>query len=207
MNPIDWLAWRSFTKLLERYSRRQEGVRHCFIRHSTAWEAQNLLVSDYDLAFFVDARDFDELRSHTRRMQADLKRARIVDSIVLPATEAAYRLAATHYAQRSLYPMESWRRVHGEPLARLEAPRRPPPLDHSPEAFLYSYLVPVFLGRIRRHPFERTLLRRKSERESVRFGRDPRPRRPAAFHEILAEQVHTWDHFYRRVELPRPTSR
>ena len=170
MSLIDTLAWRSIVRWLELYSRRNRSVRHCFIRHSTAHEAQNVLVSDYDLAFFVDARDFNDVRSHTIRIRRDLQKARVLDSIVLPATDAAYRLCASHYPHRSLYPMKNWRCVHGESLALPETPYRPPPLDHSPEGFLYGYLVPIMLGKMQRHRFERALVRRKLEREQLQFG-------------------------------------
>ena len=207
MRVIDTLVWRSITRWLERYSGRVPGMRHCFIRHSTAFEPQNVLVSDYDLAFFVGAGSFDDLRHYAAAIRRDLGKVRVLDPIVLPATEAAYRLCATHYVHRSLYPMHRWRRVYGEPLVLAENPCTPPPLDHSPEGFLYGYLVPVLLGEVPRHRFERTLVRRKLHRERVQFGGLEHQKPPPRLHDVVAHQVRSWDAFYRESESPPPEGR
>ena len=207
MTIIDTLTWRLITRWLERYSRRHPGVRHCFIRHSTASGAQNVLLSDYDLSFFVNARDFDEVRSHAICIRHDLKKARILDSIVLPASEAAYRLCASHYAHRSLYPMKNWRCVYGESLPIPETIYRPPPLDHSPEGFLYGYLIPVIQGKTNRHPFERAFMRRKLERERSQYGGRPGRRPPARFYEVVTDQIRTWDRFYGEINFSAPDKR
>lgn len=202
MRVIDTLAWRAVTRWLEGYSRRNPGVRHCFIRHSTASGAQNLLLSDHDLAFFVDATNIDEFRRQTLRIHGDLKKYRVFDSIVLPATPTAYRLCAAHYVQRSRYPMDHWRRIHGEPLALPACPYRPPPLDHAPESFLFSYLLPAVRGAARRHPFEAAFLRRK-----LAPGGKPvdgvRPTKSASgLFGAIVHEIRAWDIFYGAVNLP-----
>jgi hypothetical protein len=207
MSTIDTLAWRFVNRWLERYSQRHRGVSHCFMRHSTASGAQSLLLSDYDLCFFVNTRDFDELRNHTIRIRRDLKKARVLDSIVLPASGAAYRLCASHYAHRSLYPMKNWRCVYGESLALPEADYRPPPLDHSPEGFLCGYLVPVIRGKTRRHPFEGAFMRRKLERERSQYGGHPRRRPLTSFYEVVTDQIRTWDRFYGEINFSTPDTR
>lgn len=197
MRVVDNLAWRAVTRWLERYSRRNPGIRHCFVRHSSASGAQDLLLSDHDLAFFVDAADIDALRSQTLRIHGDLKKYRIFDAIVLPATPAAYRLCAAHYVQRSRYPMDRWRRVYGQPLDLPARPYRPPPLDHAPESFLFSYLLPAVRGDGRRHPLESAFLRRKLAPD----GELPAKSGPG-LHDAVVHEVRAWDRYYETLDLP-----
>jgi hypothetical protein len=212
---LDRLAWSTILRRLESYCRRNTNVRHCFIRHSTASGPQNFWVSDYDLVFFVQAASFQEVNKRAASIRRDLKKAIVLDAIVLPASPAAYRLCASHYPLRSLYPMSSWRRIYGEPITLPATPSVPLPLDHAPESFLYSYLTPVLKGKMRRHFAQATLMQRKLEREHLQFGRPIPSAYPSELYEVVAHNIRFWDQFYRGLSFPpqqepvvvRPTRR
>jgi hypothetical protein len=202
MSWLDNLAWLAMQRWLESYCRRNKSIQHCFIRHSTALAAQNLWVSDYDLAFFVDANNFHEVENHAARIRRDLRKAFVLDAIVLPASPMAYHLCASHYPHRSLYPMNRWRLVHGPLIIVSDVASGPLPLDHCPEGFLYGYLTPVLLGQKRPHPAKATLMRRKLEREFIQItGSAPRAC-PSKLYDVVAEDIRLWDEFYRKLSFP-----
>jgi hypothetical protein len=208
MNAIDHIVWVSVQRWLERRCRGHKAIRHCFIRHSTAGGAQGVLLADFDLIFFVDGANFDDVLPLARRLHDRLRILRVFDCITLPATAAAYRLCASHYPFRSIYPMESWRRVHGEELAIPAASRiGPPPLDHVPEAFLLSYVLPVLRKKRKGHILQRALLRRKLNIDSVRITGQPASGTGSGIYDVLAAEVRLWDQFYRRLGLAAGGSR
>lgn len=201
MTWLDNIAWRGVQLWLERYCRRNPTIRHCFIRHSTAWSPQNLWVSDYDLAFFVEAPSFREVQLRGSTIRTDLKKALILDAIVLPANPKAYSLCATHYVHRSLYPMNHWRHIYGGPITISDAPSPSLPLDHCPEGFLYGYLTPILQGKKRPRPGHRTLMKRKLERESTQVtGALPRDS-ASELYDVVAEDIRLWDEFYRKLSF------
>lgn len=199
MTWLDNIAWRAVQQWLERYCRRNTTIQHCFIRHSTAWSPQNLWVSDYDLAFFVQATGFRELQLRASTIRMDLKRGLVLDAIVLPANPKAYSLCATHYVHRSLYPMNHWRHIYGASITISEAFSPSLPLDHCPEGFLYGYVTPILQGKKRRRLGHRTLMKRKLERESIQIT-GALPRESASeLYEVVAEDIRLWDEFYRKL--------
>ena len=193
--------------MLQAYCRRHQSIRHCFIRHSTALGAQNPLLSDFDVIFFVEARNFDVLQAPARRFRDDIQKLRIVSCIVLPATAAAYQLCSTHYPFRSMYPMQNWLCLYGDAPEGCAAPLSASsattlPLDHAPEAFLFSYAVPVLQRKKRSHMLEGALMRRKLNMDSLRIAGQPTAAPARRFHDIVAGEVRLWDQFYGRIRFP-----
>src|SRR5579862_21604 len=199
---LDRVAWGAILLWLEKYCRQNGTIQHCFIRHSTAWTPQNLWISDYDLAFFVEANSFSELRNRTIRIRRDLKKGVIFDAIVLPATPTAYSLCASHYAHRFLYPMNRWRCVYGAPIAIPDVASADLPLDHCPEGFLYGYVTPILQRRKRIHPAHRTLMKRKLEREVLQITNAVAQRvRTTGLYDVVAQDVRLCDEFYLKLSL------
>jgi hypothetical protein len=194
---LDNIAWRGVRLWLERYCRGNTTIRHCFIRHSTAWSPQNLWVSDYDLAFFVEATSFREVQLRASAIREDLRRGLILDAIVLPANPKAYNLCATHYVHRSLYPMNHWRHIYGGPITISDAASPPLPLDHCPEGFLYGYVTPILQGKKRPRLGHRTMMKRKLERESMQITGAPPRDSASELYGVVAEEIRLWDEFYR----------
>jgi hypothetical protein len=199
---LDDIAWRAVLGWLERYCRKNTSIRHCFIRHSTAWSAQKVWVSDYDLAFFVEAESFSQVDVLASKIRRDLKRGLILDAIVLPASPNAYHLCASHYVHRSLYPMKRWRCVHGPPIKIPDTASYPLPLDHSPEGFLYGYVTPILQKQRQPRLAHKTLMKRKLARESLQIrGTSLRCEFPSELYEVVAEDIRLWDEFYEKLSF------
>jgi len=201
-------AWLLGRKILSDFVRKNKIITRCYVRHSSAFGPQNPFLSDFDITFFVAASNIDELREAHKQIgwdpggEENILKHLFKDFIVLPASNNAYRLCERYYPLRANYPMSSWLPLDQETPVHPAVRKYSWPFDHSPESFLSSYMIPVLMGKRRRHIFEGFLFARKIKGDCAYQKADYAHKMFWSTWEALLEEINIWDKFYKSISIP-----
>jgi hypothetical protein len=198
--------WLTMKNLLSSYAKKQKIISRCYIRHSAAFGPQNPFLSDFDVTFFVTARDIDELRKARKQIKRDFQKISILQDIIkhsifLPATKNAYDLCKEYYPFRSIYPMETWLSVNEETPAASVSTKFSLPLDYIPENFMSCYIIPVLMGKRRRHIFERAFFMRNLKKDYLWTKISCSRKNVVSFYEALLAEIDIWGQFYKNIKF------
>ncbi len=191
---------------LYRYTRQHKAIARCYIRHSASMGPSNFLLSDLDLTFFVKAGDIEQLKNLRKQIKADLLGNFVLrdltrDANFLPDSDNAYQLCKEVYPYRSKYPFNTWL------LADQQGPSRPItssislPLDHVPEDFLVSHLIPLIRGIKKPRFGEDVFLKRKLKMDHDWTNSDIKEQKFNNWHEALLLETKLWDQFYKKINF------
>lgn len=187
---------------LLRYWHSRSWIRSIYIRHSGSLVPPMPFLGDYDLVFFVEAKDLFELSTRQKTVESELRRCWLrrfigLDPIILPATSCAADLCKSYYPFRSVYPFESWRLLGDskEPSTH-SAAQINLPLDHMPENFFYHYLLPVCCGQRQPHPLEPFFSARKVRKDAKLIKCRHKQAPWIGFDQAVSSEIRLWQHFF-----------
>lgn len=204
---LNQAVWQLVKARLVSFTRNNELIERCYLRHSSAFGPQSALFSDFDLTFLVQSGDLSDFLKHRQQVlhsfcNDPLLRHVRTDVIILPAGVKFYELVGNHYHFRSAYPFETWRLPEEVPGSNIGKIRPIFPLDQAPECSLLLHLLPVIFSGKQKRRLEWSYLRRRIAKDAARVGVDVPRRRIASEYSALLSEIEIWGAFYERLILP-----